>query len=128
MKQEDIKVNMPVLYVKGNDHYELGIVKRLTPNGAFVRYHMGDTAANTPAYLLQPLQNSYAFQIIRKDVNNDIETSHALQLAVHIVENLEGLVSLGMLELKDSDADAIIKFIATTIEQRENKEGGEYND
>lgn len=79
-----------LIYVKSAEHAELGEVKRENNDGSgyFVRYHMGDTAANTPKELLVPITNAYAFQIIRKDVNNEIQTQKARQIANRIIETV----------------------------------------
>lgn len=80
-----------VIYLRGDNsgEVELGIVKRVTDRGCFVRYHMGDTAAHTPFEFLQPIKNSYAFNIIRKDVNNTYQTQHARQIAASIIDKIE---------------------------------------
>ena len=36
-----------IIYVNG-DSYELGRIKRITEDGAFVAYHEGETGAKTP--------------------------------------------------------------------------------
>ena len=46
-----------VLY-KNGDRYELGRVKRVTENGAFVWYSAGDTASKTPFDCLVALENA----------------------------------------------------------------------
>lgn len=43
---DDIKVGDYIIYVNG-DRYELGRVKSVTYDGAFVCYHEGETAAKT---------------------------------------------------------------------------------
>lgn len=47
-----------VLYSDGG-RFEIGRIKRLTPDGAFVWYSEGDTAAKTPYELLQKIANAY---------------------------------------------------------------------
>lgn len=49
------------VYVNG-DRYEIGRVKRLCKDGAFVCYHSGETAAKTPYDLMHPLVNSYCIE------------------------------------------------------------------
>lgn len=39
---------------------EIGVVKRVVDNGAFVVYHTGDTCAKTPFEYLKIVQNDYA--------------------------------------------------------------------
>ena len=75
-----------IIIYRNGDRHELGEVKRPSANGYFVRYHTGDTAANTPHELIIPIQNAYAFQIIRKDVNNEIQTQKAREIAARILE------------------------------------------
>lgn len=122
MKQENIRAGMPVLYMKSKDHVELGIVKRVSHNGAFVRYHMGDTAANTPAHMLTPIFNEYSFQIIRKDVNNEVKTQHARQLATLIAENIQQLFEADIINKDTINSIPVIEFITQTIENRKNQE------
>lgn len=103
-----------VIYQNGNS-FELGIIKRKAndPNTYFVRYHMGDTAACTHARNLHKIQNSYVFQIIRKDVNKDINTQKARMMANDmiktIIEPLLGEVIKGK-EYSDLE-DQITDFI-----------------
>ena len=99
MKRENCKVGMPVLYVKGGEHIELGIIKSFNREGVpFVCYHTGSTAACTPYHMLRPVFNEYAFQIIRKDVNNEIETQKARRMAIKIIEKLNGALVLDYVE------------------------------
>jgi len=51
------KENEIVLYQNG-DSFEVGKIKRLCDDGAFVWYHSGDTAAKTPYENLHKLQNA----------------------------------------------------------------------
>lgn len=44
----------------GGDHFEIGVVKRIDSDGAFVWYHTGDTAAKTPWRCLHKVSNAYA--------------------------------------------------------------------
>lgn len=51
-----------VIYQNG-DRFELGLVKRLRPDGgAFVYYHEGDTAAGTPKECLHEIANAYTIK------------------------------------------------------------------
>lgn len=47
-----------VIYQNG-DRYELGLVKRVVDDGAFVWYHSGDTASKTPFDCMHKLANAY---------------------------------------------------------------------
>ncbi len=47
-----------IIYQNG-DSFEIGKIKRLTPTGAFVFYHSGDTAAKTPYENIHKLVNAY---------------------------------------------------------------------
>lgn len=105
------KVNETVLYEKGTG-FELGVVKEVIPyeqrtrlkqDGLFgapsgelhkaykyrVWYHTGDTTALTDERYLYKIENAYAFTIIRKSANKEIELSPARQLASRILGQLE---------------------------------------
>lgn len=47
-----------IIYVNG-DRYEIGQIKRIVDNGAFVWYSSGDTAAKTPFDKMHKLENAY---------------------------------------------------------------------
>lgn len=47
-----------IIYQNG-DRYEIGKIKRIVENGAFVYYSSGETAAKTPFDLMHPLANAY---------------------------------------------------------------------
>ncbi len=86
-------VNELVLYQNG-ERFELGIVKAIVEkaNGYAYRvwYHTGDTTALTDESLLHKVENSYAFNVIRKSANNkDINLCPARQLASRILGQLE---------------------------------------
>ena len=55
------KVGEYIIYVNG-DRYELGRIKRLTEDGAFICYHEGETAAKTPYDLMHKLVNGFAIK------------------------------------------------------------------
>jgi len=59
------------------DHFEYSL-----------RYHKGDTTARTHEIDLHKIKNNYAFQIIRKDTNNCINTQKARQMACKIIEEV----------------------------------------
>lgn len=57
----NFKVGEYIIYVNG-ERYELGRIKRLTENGAFVCYHEGETAAKTPYDLMHKLINGFTIK------------------------------------------------------------------
>jgi hypothetical protein len=57
----DYKVGQYIVYHNG-DRYEIGRIKRLCSNGAFVCYSEGETAAKTPYDLMHHLVNEYCIQ------------------------------------------------------------------
>ena len=50
-----------IIYQNG-DKYEIGKIKRITEDGAFVWYHEGPTAAKTPFQYMHRMVNSYAIK------------------------------------------------------------------
>lgn len=54
----NFKENELIIYQNG-ERFEIGRIKRLTEDGAFVYYHSGDTAAKTPFDCMHKLENSY---------------------------------------------------------------------
>lgn len=50
--------NELIIYQNG-DRFEIGRIKRLTEDGAFVYYHSGDTASKTPFDCMHKLQNAH---------------------------------------------------------------------
>ena len=50
-----------IIYVNG-DRFELGRIKSLTDDGAFVCYHEGETAAKTPYVCMNKLVNEYTIK------------------------------------------------------------------
>ena len=54
----DFQVGEYIIYQNG-DRYEIGKIKRLTEDGAFVYYSSGDTAAKTPYDCMRKLKNAY---------------------------------------------------------------------
>lgn len=61
MSREDFKIGEYIIYVNG-EKYELGRIKSLHDDGAFVAYHEGETGAKTPYDLMHKLINSYAIK------------------------------------------------------------------
>ena len=47
-----------VIYVCG-DRYQIGLIKRVVDDGAFVWYHEGETASKTPFAMMHKLDNAY---------------------------------------------------------------------
>ena len=58
-KPEDFHEGELGIYQNG-DSFEIGKIKSLRDDGAFVYYHTGDTAAKTPYDHLHVLKNAYA--------------------------------------------------------------------
>ena len=50
-----------IIYHNGSN-YEVGRIKELTPTGAFVAYHSGETGAKTPYDKMHPIINAYCIQ------------------------------------------------------------------
>lgn len=92
MSKPKFKEGDIVLYQNGNT-FELGLVKdilntntRTNNNYKYrVYYHMGSTTAVTDECNLHPINNAYAFTIIKKSVEPDIQVSPARQLANKIL-------------------------------------------
>lgn len=61
MTRDDFKEGQYVIYVNG-EHYELGRIKSLRDDGAFVAYHSGETGAKTPYDLMHPLVNAFVIE------------------------------------------------------------------
>ena len=55
---KDFKVGEYIIYQNG-DRYELGRIKRIVSDGAFVYYSSGDTASKTPFSCMHKLANEY---------------------------------------------------------------------
>ena len=50
-----------IVYVNG-DKYELGRIKSIRPDGAFVAYHEGETGAKTPFHCMHKLVNGHTIK------------------------------------------------------------------
>ncbi len=59
---DEFKEGEFIIYQNG-DRYEIGKIKRLTDNGAFVWYHEGSTAAKTPYDCMHKLVNGYCIKV-----------------------------------------------------------------
>lgn len=57
-EETSFKAGDLVIYRNG-DRYEIGKIKRIVPDGAFVWYSEGDTAAKTPFDCMHLLTNAY---------------------------------------------------------------------
>ena len=59
----DFKEGEYIIYHnESTDHYELGRIKSLHPDGAFVAYHSGETGAKTPYDLMHKLINAFVIE------------------------------------------------------------------
>ena len=58
---KDFKEGEYIIYQNG-DRYEIGKIKHITPDGAFVWYHNGDTAAKTPFDCMHKIINDYVIE------------------------------------------------------------------
>ena len=58
---EEFKEGQYIIYHNG-EHYELGRIKTLHPDGAFVAYHSGETGAKTPYDMMHPLVNAFVIE------------------------------------------------------------------
>ena len=56
-----MKAGQYIIYRNG-ERYEIGKIKRVTEDGAFVYYSEGDTAAKTPFECMHPLTNEYVIK------------------------------------------------------------------
>ena len=57
-KEHRFKEGQLIVYVNG-DSYEIGKIKRIVKDGAFVWYSSGETASKTPFDTMYPLVNEY---------------------------------------------------------------------
>ncbi len=58
IRRKDFKPDDLIIYHNG-DNYEIGRIKRVTNDGAFVWYHEGETASKTPFDCMYKLRNAY---------------------------------------------------------------------
>ena len=58
---KDWKPGELIIY-QNEDHFEIGKIKRITEDGAFVWYHEGETAAKTPFDCMHKLVNGYVIE------------------------------------------------------------------
>lgn len=58
MCDEHFEEGQLIIYQNG-DRFEIGKIKRVVKDGAFVYYSSGDTAAKTPFDRMHPLVNEY---------------------------------------------------------------------
>ena len=63
MGKKDFKEGQYIIYHdESTDLYELGRIKSLRDDGAFVAYHSGETGAKTPYDLMHPLVNAFVIE------------------------------------------------------------------
>lgn len=76
-----------------NNGYEvkIGKVKRVAPNGAFVWYHSGDTAALTSFEHISPVQNAYNLSLA--SLGNEMPSTDALSKIIEYAYQLSRLVA-----------------------------------
>ncbi len=55
---KDFHEGQYIIYQNG-ESFEIGKIKRLTENGAFVCYSCGETSAKTPYDCMHPIVNDY---------------------------------------------------------------------
>ena len=60
-KEHRFKEGQLIVYVNG-DSYEIGKIKKLCPDGAFVYYHEGATASKTPYDRMHKLTNAHCIK------------------------------------------------------------------
>ena len=58
MGREDFHIGQYIVYVNG-DKFEIGRIKSLCDDGAFVAYHEGETGAKTPYDCMHPIVNEH---------------------------------------------------------------------
>ena len=61
VKSNRYQVGQYIMYVNG-DRYEIGKIKRIVSDGAFVFYSSGDTAAKTPFDCMHTIENEYVIE------------------------------------------------------------------
>lgn len=62
-QKEEFKEGQYIIYHnESTNHYELGRIKSLCPDGAFVAYHSGETGAKTPYDMMHPLVNAFTIE------------------------------------------------------------------
>lgn len=58
---DEFREGQYIIYVNG-DRFEIGRIKSLHADGAFVAYHEGETGAKTPYDCMHPIQNEYTIK------------------------------------------------------------------
>lgn len=61
MDKDNFEEGEYIVYVNG-EKYELGRIKTLREDGAFVAYHEGETGAKTPYHTMHKLINNYVIE------------------------------------------------------------------
>lgn len=67
---DEFKEGELIIYTNG-DRFEIGKIKRLCDDGAFVYYHEGDTASKTPYDCMHKLINSFCITATILGGNNN---------------------------------------------------------
>lgn len=82
----DFKENELIIYQNG-DRFEIGRIKRIVEDGAFVYYHSGDTASKTPFDCMHKLINNYC--IIKTNLGGEMvcPECHEVEMKRQFEEN-----------------------------------------
>ena len=62
--EANFKVGQLIIYFNGSN-YEIGKIKTIKDNGAFIFYHSGETAALTSYADIKPIVNDYCITATR---------------------------------------------------------------
>lgn len=93
----DFKENELIIYQNG-DSFEIGRIKRLCEDGAFVYYHEGETASKTPYDCIHKLRNAYTIEAAALGrppiIHNYANAQTELKSARYVLKNLEDVVSI----------------------------------
>lgn len=103
---KDFKVGEYIIYING-DRYELGRIKRLTEDGAFICYHEGETAAKTPFDHIHKLTNGFTIkettiggEVFKKSEDEEKEKNIKIQFD-RIVKNAKPFKTYGDIIIVD---------------------------
>ena len=66
-----------IIYHLSGEHFEIGKIKRVTEDGAFVYYHEGDTASKTSLACMHKLTN--AFTVKETSLGGAVPETEALR-------------------------------------------------
>ena len=84
MSENNFKIGDLIIY-KNGDSYEIGKIKRLAEDGAFVFYHEGDTAAKTPYDCMYKLINDFT---IKNTSLGGEEIEKADKITQYLIKNI----------------------------------------